>query len=205
MIITKIKANKRLSFRSDIYINGHQGFSLNNRTLVTLGLKEGDILTPAQLESYENLDLAEKAYQEAVRSLGRKTYTAKEMARRLSKHFPKKIIAQTLDKLIGQDLVNDERYVREFMEQAALRLYSGRKIQAELAKRGVERSLVADALFQLSPDTQDQSALLLLQKKARNVDLLDPATHEKLLAYLARRGFSYSVAKKALRELLDAE
>jgi regulatory protein len=204
MLITKIKSNSKLTFRSDIFVDGHFGFTLNNRTLIKIGLKEEDEISSQKLTDLQNLDLEEQAYHYGLQMLGRRNYTAKDFAQRLGIRFPKATVQATTSKFKQQQLLDDEKFTKEFIELANSRMYSPRKIQAELNKRGVPSEIIQTSLSNLSPDNTLADAYQIASKKNRQLDASDPQSKAKLLAYLARRGFDYSTAKRAIEQVLKS-
>lgn len=208
MLITKIKSNSKLTFRSDIFVDGRFCFSLNNRTLIKIGLKEEDEISSRKITDLQNLDLEEQAYHYGLQMLGRRNYTIKDFVSRLGLRFPKAVAQATATKFKQQQLLDDEKFAKEFIERATSRKYSPRKTQAELTKRGVPNEIVKTLLENLSPGNALNDAYELAQKKNRQLDTSDPQIKTRLLAYLARRGFDYTTAKRAIERVLkgiDAE
>jgi SOS response regulatory protein OraA/RecX len=70
-------------------------------------------------------------------------------------------------------------------------------LRAELAKAGVSREAVEAALAEAGPD--EVATIRELARRRAN-QYRDP---QKLMAYLARQGFSYGKIKEALEEGLE--
>ncbi len=108
--------------------------------------------------------------------------------------------AVVMDELRQLGLVNDERFisffVRDYIEN---KRYGMSRVKMELKNKGFADYLIQDSLAEyLDEEEYDsaQEALNLISAKYQNRITED----QKILAYLARRGFSYSDARKALDE-----
>lgn len=123
--------------------------------------------------------------------------------------------AAMVDDVIGkfhtQGLLNDEAYLRGMVNSLRRRGASSMGIKSKLAAKSLSADVVAQALSQHADDTgaDDLGAALILARRKKIGAFRPPSkefNRDKELATLARAGFSYDTAEKALSmEMDDAE
>jgi len=107
-----------------------------------------------------------------------------------------------LDRLVRAGLLDDERYTRARVAALQRKGNSMRLIRAKLAEKGLRGPLVDEALDALGRDSELEAAVSYARKRrlGRWGDKGDDRDRwRKDLARLARRGFSFDVADRALR------
>ena len=76
----------------------------------------------------------------------------------------------------------------------------------ELHRKGIDKEIADEVLAELDPETERQSAHLLVQRKLRSMSALDDSTKiRRLTGMLARKGYSPGVAFEVVRIELGAE
>ncbi len=113
-----------------------------------------------------------------------------------------------IERLIAAGAVDDVRWARARAEDLHRRGTSARGIRAKLGEKGLRGAIVDDAIARLGDESADpelEAATAYARQHRLGPFCLDPdervERREKHLAALARRGFSYSVA----RRVVDAE
>lgn len=108
-----------------------------------------------------------------------------------------------LNRLVEARLLDDQRFAEGFTRAGRERGLSALKIKQKLTQRGVEQSLIEEALSLL--DDRDElselaAAQTFIRKKRLRArfDLEQPKEKQKALASLARQGFSFRTALAAL-------
>ena len=103
-------------------------------------------------------------------------------------------------------LLNDETYTRGMVISMRRRGLSARMIHAKLRAKGLEQSAISEALQIYDDETDENAELRAALRLARRKKLGPYATEknadmplEKSLASLARAGFSYDTASRALQ------
>lgn len=104
----------------------------------------------------------------------------------------------TIERLISIGELDDERYARRYAEdKRELRGWGPERIREALTERGVERALAEQAAGGEDSEEQAERAAALLD--GRGDDLSGDPGRSRALAYLARRGYDYEVAYRAIR------
>ena len=105
----------------------------------------------------------------------------------------KALTERVYSRITEKGYVNDEAFARYWVENRQLRKgISKRKLQAELASKGVDRS-ITDTLLSETERSDENEIQKIIEKKAGRYD-----DEQKLIAYLARQGFSYDDIKQAI-------
>ena len=147
-------------------------------------------------------------YDRALNALTSRARSAKELERWLAnKKQPREFIAPTIEKLTELGFLNDAEFAKQFARSRAVgRGMSKRRIQAELARRGVSRELADIALAEVIDEEQiDESAQIqaIAAKKMRSLSKLAPdVQRRRLYGFLARKGYSPDLVMSTVRSLL---
>jgi regulatory protein len=207
MKITSISLQQRDKNRVNVSVDGKYRFSLDYTQVSDLGVKVGNEYTEAELADLENESQFGKLYMRALeyslmrphstyelnQYLYRKTRDTLTKTGSIKKGVSKALTERVFDRITEKGYVNDESFARYWIENRQLRKgISKRKLQAELAGKGVDRRIV-DALLSETDRTDDDEILKIIEKKASRYN-----DDQKLTAYLARQGFGYDDIKQAL-------
>lgn len=198
--ITDIKQQKRSTERFSLYVDGRYSFSLGDLELSNSGLRLGQELTGDEVERWQSQALEAKAYNAALGQLSYRRRSRRELADYLKrKEYDEDIAASVIRRLEDLRLIDDAAFAAAWIaDRQLLRPRSRRTLQVELMKKGIDRDTIADALSQVSEDSQLEALTDLIARKRRQSSYSDP---KKLMAFLARQGYGYDQIKKALVRL----
>ncbi|WP_437814029.1 regulatory protein RecX [Sorangium sp. So ce1078] len=153
---------------------------------------------------------AQKTYERALRLLSFRARSARELEKRLiEKGEPREHVTSAIARLCANGLLNDARFA-EAKARAGIvgKPRSRRRIEQDLARKGVARDVADAAIRQVMTDEgTDELAVAerAARKKLRSLSRLEPMEQrQKLYAFLARQGYAPDVARRALRAVLDA-
>jgi regulatory protein len=158
-------------------------------------------------------------YKKALRFLGLRLRSEKEMRQKVQEWLYKKemddarkllIEQQIVEQLYKDHFLDDKRFAEEWV---ASRMRSKPRgeilLRMELSQKGIGRDLIDDIMFQKSNGDQDSiddmraGAMRIAEKYVRKLaGEEDRAFSFKLSQALARKGFSGSVVKSIVDELL---
>jgi regulatory protein len=190
--ITALKVQKRNPNRVNVYLNGEFAFGLSRITAAWL--QTGQILTAEKIRELKAADDFEVGYQQAVNYLSYRTRSEQEVRDNLRKHnFSEEVIQAVLEKLRRLGLVDDRQFAQTWVENRnEFRPRGQLALQMELRQKGIEDSLIAEVLAELD---EDELAYQAAVKQARKYAGLPwEGFRQKMVAFLARRGFHYGVA-----------
>jgi regulatory protein len=150
-----------------------------------------------------------RTYNRALDMLTRAPRSARDLRRRLLlKGEPEADVDVTVERLTASGLLNDESYARAFVRsKVASQGFSRRRLQQELAKRGVARDVADAAIAEVLHDEDvDETANIerVAQKKLRTLRGLDEETQRRRLSsYLARRGYEMDDVRAVVRRVFS--
>ena len=213
MKITSISVQQRDKNRVNVSVDGKYKFSLDLTQVVELGIKIGNEYNEAELADLENESQFGKLYMRALEYslmrphserelsdyLYRKTRDTRTKTGSIKKGVSKALTERVYARILDKGYVNDEAFARYWVENRQLRKgISKRKLQAELASKGVDRSIVESLLSQTERNDEDELSKIIEKKAGRYND------EQKLVAYLARQGFSYDDIKQAIETMKES-
>lgn len=162
--------------------------------------REGCDLSEEQLNTLLATSRRNRAKERALYLLGLRDYSCHELEQKLYTEATPEIAAAVVERLQEVGLLDDERYAARLARSLSEgKHYPRRRIEQELRRRGISNGLIQTVVFDLEGEDFEQ-ALALLQKKYYN-KLNDPDSRRRVIAALARRGFSYGAIRRAMDEM----
>ncbi len=209
--ITSISAQVRNPDRVNVSVDGKFRFSLDIFQLTELGVKVGKEFSEEELAALEGESAYGKLYTKSLEYCMLRPHSSREMRDYLWRKtqatkyksrtgdlkeragVAREITERVYDRLVEKGYIDDEKFARWWVENRNLRKgTSRRKLQAELAAKGVPGSVVSVVLTETTRSDGDELSKMIEKKRAKYPD------EQKLIAYLARQGFSYDDIKSAL-------
>jgi regulatory protein len=160
------------------------------------------------LESIDLEKLEKRARNILLFQLGRSMKTEHQLRVLLEKReIPSEVAEPLLKRFVEAQLIDDAQYARSFVSS---RLAAGGKsasmLRRELKQKGVAEEEIQDALSELDPGQEFEIALkLAISRASRMTNLELDKKRRRLLGVLMRRGFSSSVASRAMAVALASE
>lgn len=138
-----------------------------------------------------------RARESAVRILGRREHSQKELTRKLKqREFSQAVVQETLAWLREHDVLNEQRFASEYARMRAGRGYGPLRILQELRERGIAEAEADAALDSLEQDWWAAAVEVRRRKFGASlpVELTEIAKQQRFLQY---RGFSAEQARAA--------
>lgn len=202
--ITSITAQVKDKTRCNVYVDGRFCCGLTLEAVVKNRLKVGQSVTTERLAEIQLESERNTAFDKALTHLSATRKTERQIREFLQKKgYLSAVIEYVIEKLRGYGFLNDGEYAEAYVEQAAKRK-GGRLIRMELRGKGITDAEIDGALEGLDEQTQQETALALLQKYMRG-KTADVQTLQKAYRHLLGKGFSYDVAKAVLSAYGDLE
>lgn len=119
---------------------------------------------------------------------------------------PQEATDEVLDRFTELGLVDDRAFSEQVVEGQQRRMRSRRALRHELATKGVHPEIITEVLDGVDDDDEFAAAVAFARKRAAATTGLDAAVRRRrILGGLARRGFSGSVAYRAVDEALHCD
>jgi regulatory protein len=134
--------------------------------------------------------------------------TRAQLAATLAKRgVPDDAAAEVLDRFGEVGLIDDAAFARAWVtSRQAGRGLAPRALAAELRQRGVAHPLIADAVAELDDEAVEAAALQLARRKAAaTAGMPREVRMRRLVALLARKGYSAAIVTRVAREVLAGE
>lgn len=194
--ITGIKKGKGREKRVNIYVDGKPALALLAETALKGGLKTGQEVTEDKLMTLAEQDRYQRCFSAAIRFLDYRPRSEVEVKQRLQRHgFDAECIEKTLAKLKEQGLLDDTAFARYWLDnRETFRPRSRRLTKLELKRKGLNNEIIEQIISEI--DDKD-SAYRAAINKTRRLSMTDYQDfRQRLVSYLGRRGFSYSIIKE---------
>lgn len=208
MKITSIEQQKNNPERYSVFIDNKFAFGLDSVDIFNFKLKINDEISAEKYNIIMEQCVFLKAKNKAIKYLGYKARTEKEIYKKLlTEYYPSDIIEKTITFLKKYNYVNDENYARAYItEKFNIKGYGIKRLTYELKSRGIESSIIENIIYELNDEIDEKhKAVELLNKKIKGEKNIDYKLKQKLYGYLARRGYNYSVIKYAFNKVLQED
>jgi regulatory protein len=148
----------------------------------------------------------EAAYRTVLRCIERRSFARADLGRRLLRkgHTPEAVEA-ALDRAAEHGLIDDAAFAANYVETRAARGRGPLRLARDLMAMGVERGIIDRAVASHAHQTEGNVDVPLALAHKRAAQLRDLPRHvrrRRVLAYLARRGFSGREVSEMVGKLL---
>ena len=209
MKITNIALQAKNNDRVNVSVDGAYRFSLTVAQVSDLGLKIGREVDEEELERFEQESQFGKLYMRALEYCLMRPHSAKEVRDYLWRKtrptrnkegvlrpgYAPQITERVFDRLAEKGYIDDAKFARFWVENRhRVKGTSQRKLTNELRAKGVDSTLIDEALHASDRDESEELRRVLQKKRIKYPD------EQKLIAYLVRQGFSYDDIRSAMSE-----
>lgn len=143
-----------------------------------------------------------------LRKLASSAKTRAELAEILNSHnIPPDVANSVLDRFTEVGLINDQLFASTYARSRhEYRGFAARAIKYQLTKKGVTDQEIDVAISEITPEIELQRAILLAEKKQESNRHLDSAKQlNRLVGFLARKGYSGSIAYQAAMHAMNKQ
>lgn len=192
MVITKTEAVNKSKYA--VSIDGEFAFVLYKGELHKYGIAENREISRDIYEEIMETVLPKRAKLRCMNLLKSREYTRQQMEDKLRQgKYPPPVIGEALAYVESFGYIDDAAYARHYVS-AYMERKSRRSMEDELRRKGVDRSLIEEAMrtVQEEDGLQDEEAMIkdLLRKKRYDAESADLKEKRRIQAFLYRKGFS---------------
>lgn len=171
-------------------------------------LKEGQ---PIDLDDYDNWLMVRQyrfALDRAVGYLAARACSTREIELKLLRAgYRPSTVEMVIYKLQRENLLDDADFARQWVESRQHHKLGRSRIAQELRRKGVSQEEAEDALSVIDDNDQLTGAIVLAEKATARInpgeDMRKAAS--RIAGMLARRGYSWDIAKQAIQHALSNE
>lgn len=201
-IVSKITFTQK---QVEIIFNQSKKLIVSKRIFRAFSLQEGQSV---DLRAYLP-QIAQAQQKEALHSAfgyltirDRSTTEIQEALRK--KGYANSVAQAVLQELMAKGFVNDERFANHFAQVRLQQGYGKQRILQELRQKGIESSIATQALENIDyKEIAFLNACTIAQKYAKRYEDLSYANKQKIIQALVRKGYSISMAIKAVQSLQE--
>jgi SOS response regulatory protein OraA/RecX len=189
-----------------ITFSGGGSLKVPQPVLRAFPMKVGGQMNPDIYFSSHHKEVVRFAMERAAYLLERKDYPVKQLHEKLIiAGYTEEVSDEVTHYLLTRGFLDDKRYAAQFVQRKKGKM-GVRRIRQELLTRGISKTHADEALaVAINDEDQTMSAADHARKYIRtrtNVDALK--LKNNTIAMLARRGYSFEVAKKAYESALES-
>ncbi len=199
MTITQIKRIGATN-RFHVYADGQWAGIFLDEILVRFSFKVGGEFDEEKFKEIKAENDEKVSFDMAVSYLEKYVVSEKGLKDYLKKKgFSDEIIKKTISKLHEYEMVDDEKFAKNFFESVS-QSQGKRTIARKLIQKGVSKDIVDNLIEGVSDDDEFEKASVLAEKFVKNREK-NAKNKQKCLAHLIYKGYDYSVAKKVIDKI----
>jgi regulatory protein len=194
--ITALKFQQRNKERVNVYLDGEYAFGLD--AIEAAQLRKGQFLSDANIEALKAQDERHRVFERAVRFLSYRPRSLTEVERYLrGKAIAEDVIADVIARLERANYLDDEAFARFWLEnREQFRPRGQRALRYELRQKGVSDEIIRQVLGGVDDEASAWRAVEA--RLSRWANLPADEFRQKVVGYLSRRGFDYSIISLTL-------
>ena len=185
-----------------VFLEGDFAFVLYKSEAARFHIEEGNDLPAKTYEMIEEEILLKRARDRGLYLLQSQGRTQAEMIKKLKDDgYSQSVTERVLSFLQEYHFIDDNAYTENYIHVNKGRK-SKRQITYELQQKGVDRDQIRQMLEE-NPVDEEETVRALLKKKTGGRIPEDKKEIQKLAAFLGRKGFSFEVISRVLRDVAD--
>ena len=213
LVITDLRQGVKNPDRVNVFVNNRFSFSLDVSQVVDLGVKKGLTISSEQLEEFKKASEFGKLYQRTLEWVLMRPHSERETRDYLWRKFRQsssdtlkavrpslrssedmsELASKIIQRLKIRGYLDDRRFAEYYVENRFVKKgVSKRRLEMELVKKGVSRDIISEVLSDGGRNEKEEILKMIKRKRAKY------DTDEKLIAYLCRQGFSYSLVREVV-------
>lgn len=201
--VTKVAVQKYNKHRYSVFLDEEYAFSLDEDTLVKHEILKGKELEKEYIETVLLSEEKIKARNAAVRFLGYRMRTEKEVLDKLSEKGYSDFAEEVIDYLKENNYLDDFEFAVAFCrDKMRLSGFGKNRLKLELRNKGVDDHTILMALEEACIENSEfDNALGLAEKRMGRSYKSDGDRYNKIYAYLYRKGYAQEVIKRVMDSL----
>ena len=191
--------------RVNIYVDEKFFMAIYKELVFSFNLKKGQEIDKDYLKNILDDEIYMKAKNKALNILSKSSQSEKQIQQKLSKDFEEHTIDRVIEFLQKYKFVDDEDLANRIVNtNVNLNKYGKNKIKQNLYNKGIDKSIIEQAMNEIDSDKEFENALYLGKKRYDRLKNEDPRkAYQKIGNHLAYKGFNYDIIKKVLNRLFN--
>ena len=204
--ITAIEVQKNNKDKVNVFIDNDCAFSCHSEIVYKEGLKIGKCIEDHKLLDIAHKEEFTKAKSLSLKALERGLKTEEQIKKKLKdKGYEEEVIEKAIAFLKNYDFLDDNRYAKLYIKDK-IKANGESKIRYELIKKGICKNIIDKAFLDIEKSTIDEAVRKVALKKYNSIrknNIEEKKMKEKLFRYLVGKGYDFSNANKAIKEIFE--
>ncbi len=198
MTVTGIEAVTKT--KSKVFLDGQFAFVLYKGELSRYRIKAGEELEEETVRKILEEIIFKRAKLRAMHLLEDMDRSEAGLREKLRTGlYPQEAIDQAVEYVKSFGYLDDRRFARNFV-QSRLHTKSRKEIYYQLCQKGIPGEIAQEAMeLSATEDDEREAVLAIMRKKRVNPATAEPEQMNKLLGYLARKGFRYETIRQVIQ------
>lgn len=205
--MTAIEPDPRRAASVRVHVGGRPCYTVPREAVAAARIAIGAGIDERSHEELSRAADAEAAFRAALGALELRSYARADLGRRLIRRgHPRAAVDAALARAASLGLLDDAKFAADFVQSRSARGRGPVRLQRDLAAMGVARQTIDTAIAAHWPEGGEDPdiPLALARKRAAQLGSLPrPVKRRRLLAYLARRGFTGRTVTTIVSRVLD--
>ncbi|WP_126426547.1 RecX family transcriptional regulator [Brevibacillus marinus] len=203
-LISAVQRDAKQKNRYHVYVDDTWAFSVHQDILVKYRLLQGTAIDADLYAEVLQAEERHKAYLAALRLLGARARTARQLEQCLThKGYAPEIAREVRTACEQQGYLDDREFARRWVDERLRSRPRGKyALKMELLQQGIDKEIAESVLAALDQRQELTAARRWLAKRLRKIRTpVTPQEAQKLLLALQRKGFSPAVVQAMKKEL----
>ncbi|MEO8294175.1 MAG: regulatory protein RecX [Gemmatimonadota bacterium] len=204
--VTSIDPDSRGAGAVKVNVNGRWFCTIPQASVAVLDLHPGLPMNESLHEGLGRAADAQAAYRFILAALGRRGFARRDMERRLvQKGHPREAAQAAVARATAAGLLDDLAFARSYAELKSANGRGPARLMRDLFTMGIDRGIAEEVVGQTwnEGDTLLDTSRALAKRRAAQLGALPgPVKRRRVLAYLARRGFSGHEVRKIVNTVV---
>lgn len=206
--ISNIEIQKNNKKRYNIYVDNEYAFSVSEDVLIKESLQKGLDIDDNKLSNIIQEDNFIKCRETAFRIIERSYKSEKELKERLlEKGYNNIEINRTIDYLKEYNFVDNEKLCEMYIK-SKIKTQGKKKIKYQLLHKGIDEETINNVLDNIDSEYEREKAIEVATKKYNLLIKKEEDIYKikgKLYAFLAGRGYEYSIIQETISKIINKD
>jgi len=207
MIITNIEQAKKREERVNIYLDDNFWVGLDKNQLIQFGLHKGKIITEDDKRFIEEESMFYKLLERVINYTLIRPRSKFEIFQYLTlkKDVDELTANKVIERVESKGFLSDDKFAEWYIQTRTSHGFHGKnKIAAELAKKGVDKSIASKYLKEFGEESDNSEKIVQLYNKVKDKVKFKSEFERKNKIYqrISGRGYTYSEIEKALKDII---
>ena len=192
-----------------VLVDGRLFCTVGEESVGAAGLEVGESWDGARAGAAGEAADLEAAWRSLLRALERRSFASGDLRRKLRRNgHPESAVDLAIERAFRVRLLDDAAYASQYVASRAVRGRGPARLRGDLSVLGIPKSMIDAAIAAQWPEPEDALKLAreLAQRRAKQLAAQPrDVRRRRILAYLARRGFTGHQVGQLVSRVLTGE